>query len=70
MSCVLVSLAAFSQGTMFVWNSFSLPEIEAESQQPGNFTPSLTSSPASHTSSFLASAHRLTVETLTSPAGL
>ena len=29
-SCIMVCLSAFTQGTMFLWNSFSLPNLENE----------------------------------------
>ena len=71
-SCIMVCLAAFTQGTMFLWNSFSLPYIEKEpfivendnNMREGNLTMDIsednhTVNISEHHSGLIASAHSI-----------
>ena len=65
-SCIMVCLAAFTQGTMFLWNSFSLPTIGKESlmnnnseMSSDNLTVRTTEETSEHHVSLIASAHSI-----------
>eukprot|EP00090_Calanus_glacialis_P008071 TRINITY_DN16416_c0_g1_i1.p1 TRINITY_DN16416_c0_g1~~TRINITY_DN16416_c0_g1_i1.p1 ORF type:complete len:486 (+),score=63.16 TRINITY_DN16416_c0_g1_i1:32-1489(+) len=70
-SCIMVCLSAFTQGTMFLWNSFSLPKLEKEALMDNNcnisdsnITMHITEEAcvgdlSEHHLSFIASAHSI-----------
>ena len=67
-SCVMVCLAAFTQGTMFLWNSFSLPSLMEEHSLESDGNISGTSGTQNftegnkvegHNESLIASAHSI-----------